>query len=118
MLETSSYGGLMWAAKYYGWKLIGGVIAASLGFMVLWPKTAKEGFARISATIVGSMLFGDPAVQSVNHYLPWMQLDTVQSQMPVFVMAGLPCWWVLGLVVRWFEKRKNKDIGEVVQEFN
>ena len=29
------------------------------------------------------------------------------------VAAGLPAWWVLGACVRWFDKRRGKDIGEL-----
>ena len=35
---------------------------------------------------------------------------------PIMVVAGLPAWWVLGAVVLWLERRRGKDIGELVQD--
>ena len=35
---------------------------------------------------------------------------------PLMVAAGLPAWWVLGATVRWLDKRKDKDIGELARD--
>ena len=35
---------------------------------------------------------------------------------PFLVIAGLPAWWVVGGVVRWLEKRRDKDIIEMAQD--
>ena len=110
MNEPISSYGIAWLIKYYGWKLIAGVIAVSLSFLVFWPKTQKEGVARIAATILGSTIFGESAVEVVKHYVSWFPLETVGQQMPVFVLAGLPAWWILGALVRWFNKKSKKDI--------
>jgi hypothetical protein len=35
---------------------------------------------------------------------------------PVMVLAGLPAWWILGAVMRWFDKRRDKDIAELAHD--
>ena len=35
---------------------------------------------------------------------------------PLMVLAGLPAWWILGAIVRWFDSRKDKDIGQLAVE--
>jgi len=35
---------------------------------------------------------------------------------PLMVAAGLPAWWLLGACVRWLDKRRDKDIGELARD--
>jgi hypothetical protein len=114
--DPTSAAGVAFIVKYYGWKVIGGVIAVSLGFLVLWPKTAQEGVSRIAATILGSVLFGEALVSIIAHYVKWFPTSTVENKMLIYVLAGLPAWWILGACVRWLDSRKNKDIAELVNE--
>ena len=48
---------------------LAGALATALMFAVLWPKTAREGVARIACTISGSMLAGAPLLLSACGFL-------------------------------------------------
>ncbi len=129
---SSAAGG--WAiGKAIGGLLAIGVVASALGFMVLLPKTPKEAAMRILATMAGSALLGPlmvaaaysrhPEVFSAGATLAqglgmeaWM--GTFMVAAPLLALAGLPCWWILGAVVLWLEKRRQqgKDIGEMAAD--
>lgn len=108
-----------------------GIVASGLGFMVLWPKTAREAVVRVLATMAGSALLGPVVV--IAAYAKYPQLFDAASRMaagygleplaghlavaaPLLAMAGLPFWWILGAGVLWFERRKGKDLAELVAE--
>jgi hypothetical protein len=57
-----------------------------------------------SAKSVMSQYGGDPA------------LGILFVAGPVMVLAGLPAWWIIGGLVRWLDKRRDKDIGEIVHD--
>lgn len=118
-------------AKYFGLQLGAGAVAAALGFLVLWPKTAREGFARLVSTIISSMIFGPVLVAFAHSRYPDIfasaralavatgispQFGLFYAGAPFLVIAGLPAWWVLGGLVRWFDRRHNKDIAEMVAD--
>ncbi|WP_286962845.1 hypothetical protein [Cupriavidus sp. UBA2534] len=118
-------------AKYFGLQLGAGAVAAALGFLVLWPKTAKEGFARLVSSIIASMVFGPALVAFVYSRYPDIfasaralavaagvnpQFGILYACAPLLVIAGLPAWWILGAVLRWFDKRRDKDIVEMAED--
>ncbi|AOZ06541.1 hypothetical protein [Cupriavidus malaysiensis] len=118
-------------AKYFGVQLGAGAIAAALGFMVLWPKTKREGFARLASSIMASIVFGPAVVAFAHARMPDMfnsaramgaslgmapEFGMLYASAPFLVIAGLPAWWVIGAVVRWFEKRRGKDIAELMAD--
>lgn len=118
------------------WKVAGsilgiGVVASALGFLVLLPKTAKEAAVRALATMAGSALLGPLLVAAAYSRYPevfsagatiagnmgmesWLGMFMVAA--PLLAMAGLPFWWLLGAGVLWLDRRKGKDLGELVQE--
>jgi hypothetical protein len=118
------------------WKAIGGllgigIIASGLGFMVLLPKTPKEAALRAIATMAGSALLGPlfvaaayskypgiftSGIELAKHFgmEPWLGMFMVAA--PLLAMAGLPFWWILGACVLWFDKRKDKDMGEMISD--
>jgi hypothetical protein len=126
---TAATGALI---KLFGVPVITGSAATALGFMFLWPNSPKEAAVRIGSTILSSAICG-PALVSVMHSA-WPSLftgaretalmygtDPAQAFLfvaaPLMVAAGLPAWWVVGAIVRWLDKRKNKDIGELAADF-
>lgn len=115
MTEPTTSGAAGLLIKAYGIKVLAGALAAGLMFAVLWPRTAREGVARIACTIAGSMLAGEPALALVRSSAAWYP-QGLQSDMLVFVAAGLPAWWLLGAVARWLDKRRDKDIGELASD--
>lgn len=127
---SSAAGGI--TAWKFGAALLGiGVVASAIGFVVLWPRTLKEGVSRIAATILGSMVFGPAAaVAAFNRFPELFQaavllaeklgLDPIygwiSAAAPWMVMAGLPVWWVGGAFARWFDRRRDKDIAELAKD--
>ncbi len=118
--------------KYFGLQAaFSGAVAAALGFLVLWPTSKKEGFARLVVTILSSTMFGPVLVAVVHSKWPDLfasakvvaemnglepVLGVMFASCPILVAAGLPAWWILGGVVRWFEKRRDKDVGEMIHD--
>lgn len=117
--------------KIFGVPVITSAVATSLGFMFMWPKTPREAFIRIVCTILFSTIFGPLLVIALRSTWPAL-FDAARDvavlygtepafgylfiAAPLFVCAGLPAWWIVGAVVRWFDKRKNKDIGELASD--
>jgi hypothetical protein len=114
MSGSETAGGLA-LVKLYGIKAIAGVIAVAAGFMVLWPKSKREGIVRIASTIGGSMLGGETVLQVAYSFLPWYPKGQ-EAAMLIYVATGLPAWWVLGGFILWFENRKSKDLQEMVKD--
>lgn len=102
-------------AKSQAVTFLAGAIAAGLMFAVLWPRTAREGVSRIACTIAGSMLGGEPLLAYVHATFAWYPHE-VKAAMLVYVISGLPAWWLLGGFARWFDKRRRQDIGQMAQD--
>ncbi|OEZ85649.1 hypothetical protein GQ37_008270 [Janthinobacterium sp. BJB1] len=128
-LETTAAGGAL--IKFFGLPVLAGAAATSLGFMFMWPKTKKEAFTRFFVSTLFSILFGPALVVAVRSWWPTL-FDSAKDvaalygsdpavgflfiAAPLMVAAGLPAWWVLGATVRWLDKRKDKDIGELARD--
>ena len=128
-IETTAAGGAL--IKIFGIPVLAGAAATSLGFMFMWPKTAKEAGVRVFVTILFSALMGPALVVVVRTWMPGL-FDSARAvavlygsdpalgflfiAAPLMVAAGLPAWWVLGATVRWFDKRRDKDIGELARD--
>lgn len=128
-IETTAAGGAL--IKFFGIPVLAGAAATSLGFMFMWPKTKKEAFTRFFVSTLFSILFGPALVVAVRSWWPTL-FDSAKDvaalygsdpavgflfiAAPLMVAAGLPAWWVLGATVRWLDKRKDKDIGELARD--
>lgn len=125
-LEMSVEAGAAGAVKYWGLPVIGAAFASALLFMFLPPKTPKEWLVRLTCTLIGSFLFGPLAVVTAMHFMPWivsaapdlatrfgLPLWHVQLSLygPFYVLAGVPSWYVLGLLVRMAERNYDRDAG-------
>lgn len=124
------------AGGFAAWKLGGailgiGVVASALGFIVLLPKTPREAALRALATMIGSALFGPLLVAAAHSQYPGLFDSGVNlaarfgvdpwtgmfvTAAPLLALAGLPVWWILGALARWFEVRKDKDIAQLWKE--
>ena len=136
-IETTAAGGAL--IKIFGIPVLAGAAATSLGFMFMWPKSAKEAFVRFFVTIIFSVLMGPALVLAVRSWWPSLfesakdvalmygsdrplgflfiaALLMVAAGLPACRPAGLPAWWVLGACVRWLDKRRDKDIGELARD--
>lgn len=132
MTEPSSTTAGGFALWKLGTAILGiGVIAAALGFLVMLPRTPKEAAVRSLATLLGSVIFGPilvffayqqwPAVFAAGNTMavtlglePW--LGTMAAAAPLLAIGGLPCWWILGAIALWLDKRKGKDIAEIAAD--
>lgn len=114
--------------KIFGIPVLAGSLAASLGFMFMWPKTKAEAFSRFACSILSSATAGPLAVVWLQSYKPELfESAKVVAIMagtepavgylfiaaPIMVAAGLPAWWVIGGCVRWLDNRRDKDISQM-----
>jgi nicotinamidase-related amidase len=128
-LETTAAGGAL--IKIFGVPVLAGAAATALAFLFMWPRTLKEAFVRLAATILASAIAGPLLVIAVHSWWPTLvqsagqvavlygssaELGFLFIAAPFMVMAGLPAWWLMGAVVLWLDKRRGKDIGEIARE--
>ena len=128
-IETTAAGGAL--IKLLGVPVLAGAAATSLGFMFMWPQSTREAFIRFFSSIIISTFIGPALVAAVLSWWPGL-FDSAKTvaglyggdpatgflfiAAPLMVAAGLPAWWVLGACVRWFDKRRGKDIGELAAD--
>lgn len=117
--------------KFFGGSMFASAAAVAVGFLFLWPKTLKEAFVRITCTILASSMFGPFMVMALHSWWPTLfnssktiaaeagmdaNLGLLFLAAPVMVVAGLPAWWVMGAIVRWLDRRRHQDIGELIND--
>lgn len=106
--------------KLYGLKATLGMLGAAMLYMVL-PPVKKDGsfdkhefVARLAVAGVFSVVFGDMAADALDHFLPWLQPHNHKSA--VDLMMGAPGWWISRAIALWFQNRRGKDIGELIND--
>lgn len=129
MSTSAAAGGAL--IKIFGLPVLAGSLAAALGFMFMWPKTKGEAFARFATSIIFSATAGPLLVVWLRSYSPELfesakdvaamygadqAVGFLFVAAPLLVAAGLPAWWIIGAVIRWFENRRSKDIGEMLDD--
>lgn len=128
---SATAGGGVALVKFFGGSAAASSAAITLGFLFMWPKTLHEAFVRILCTLIVSTFFGPVFVIGLHAWWPTL-FDSAQKVAvefgadealgllfvagPVMAMCGLPAWWVVGGLVRWLDKRKEKDFGELVAD--
>jgi Kef-type K+ transport system membrane component KefB len=130
MTEPTTAGGLA-LIKIFGGAAAAAAAASALGFLLMWPKTVHEAFVRIVCTIISSTFFGPAMVVALHTAYPSLfrsakvvatetgadpMLGLLFVAAPVMVMAGLPAWWVIGALVRWLERHRDADLGELIAD--
>lgn len=122
------------------WKLCAavlgiGVVGGGLSMLFLWPKTLREAFARLVATIAGSFTLGvGLTVLAYLKFPEWFDASIRLLMLigmserfadlagpflmaaPFLFIGGLPFWWLLGWFFRLLDKNKDKDLMEVAKE--
>jgi membrane associated rhomboid family serine protease len=89
-----------------------GAFAGAVGFLFLWPKDRKEGFARIFFSGLSSHYFGEWVVRTVANFAEWIPLDDVRPG--AYMLAGLFGWFIGAAVFKYFSK--GKDIQEIAKD--
>lgn len=92
-----------------------GIMAGAIGFMFLWPKTKKEGYIRIVASGLFSHLFGNAVLHTILHYADWISIEDMRAG--AYLIAGLPGWFLLCAIFRYFENNKKKDISQLFHNY-
>jgi len=123
---TSTAAGTASLLKLVGVQVGAGALAAALGFLLLWPRGIKEGFARLFCTVLASSIFGPLLVVHIHSTRPQLfqsaeavaalyglnsALGLLFIATPLLVIAGLPAWWLLGALLRVFEKDGEGVLG-------
>lgn len=108
-----------------------GAAATALTFLFMWPRTRREALVRLTCSICTAALLGPLLLVALHSWWPTLFdsakvlavlygapsiLGVVAVACPILVLAGLPAWWGLGAVVLWLERRRGKDIGELVHD--
>lgn len=108
------------AAKSLGLKAVMGMVGAALLFASA-PPVKKDGtfdrvefVARLATAGIFSMVFGQWAVDLFMEFYPRLGAD--KHPAAVYLLTGAPAWWVSRWAAVWLHKRRNKDLGEVIDE--
>lgn len=123
---ATSYGIL----KFILGHTVAAAVATALGFLLVQPRSPREAMVRIFSTLFSSFIFGPIAVAYIHLNYPgifesaaaaaasegMVGLGEMYVSWPIVVLCGLPAWWIMGWVMRWFDNRKDKDFGQVVSE--
>lgn len=127
--ETAGAAGAL--AKLFGVPIAAGTAATALGFLVMWPKTLKEGAVRLACSLAASGVAGPFFVIALHSWWPSVfasagqvaslyglpaELGMLYVSAPFLVLAGLPAWWILGGLVLWFDRRRGKDLAEMAHD--
>lgn len=118
-MAAESAGGVA-LLKLYGIKAALGMLGAAMLYIVLPPVKQDGSFdkrefvARLTCAGIFSCLFGDWAIQLLDAHLP--VLRAIEHNGPVYLIVGAPGWWISRAVALWFQRRREKDIGELVKD--
>lgn len=109
-------------------------LASLIGLLIMPPHTKSEFIARITCTVVSSILFGPILAIALITWQPEVltaavalakQTDLGHEQLlsmfyvlgPCQLIAGLPAWWVLGAYMRWMAKMREDGIPNWTANF-
>lgn len=143
--ETGVAGGaLIKGLGWLGLPLGAGSLAAAIGFAFIPSRSPRESVMRVFVAILGSASLGTifyfafaasdigaaiiavaaQEVAGITLKIPFTQFHflitsshvKLSMAAPFLVSGGLPFWWLLGAAFRWIDKRKDKDIAELVDD--
>jgi hypothetical protein len=130
MSEPLTAGAGAAALKFFGFTVLASAAATALGFLFLWQKTLREAFVRFACAIFCSFTLGPLLAFAARAQWPGMFASAQEvgqlygdplaglliAAAPFLVFAALPAWWLFGWFYRWMDKRRDKDLGEVLQD--
>lgn len=114
------------AAGVAGWKLIGGAagvvaggagLASAVVMLMTPPRSPREWAVGLISTVVCSIAGG-------SWLLHWLGMADLAATGPAGLATlfglcfacGLPGWALVRALFTWLERRKDKDLGELVQD--
>lgn len=120
------------AAGIAGWKLIGGAAgaaglgAAAAAIVVMCasiPRTKREWAIALISTVMSSLGLGAFAILKLDMIGTVLRsgtdltlVVTLMGMLGIVFACGLPGWAIVRWVFNWLEKRRDKDLGEIVGE--
>lgn len=113
------------AGAAFGWKMIGGMagvagigggLATLIVMLMTKPRDQREWVASLICTLLGSV-FGGALV--IKHFglIEWAtDMVGLVGLIGIVFACGLPGWTIVRSAFTWMERRKEKDLGEIVDE--
>jgi len=108
-----------------GWKLLGGAatagaIGAGLASIVVMcittPRSPREWAVGLTSTVVGSIAGGSAVIMKFGLQSWAHDPFGLVAMLGLVFACGLPAWSIVRWAFNWIEKRKDKDLAEVVQD--
>jgi uncharacterized membrane protein YadS len=91
-------------------------LAAIVVMLWIQPKSKREWAMALICTLVSSVCGGSAVVQYL-HLNEWASTQAgLMGLAGIIFAAGLPGWVLVRAAFAWFEKRKGKDIAELLIE--
>lgn len=103
---------LGWLAKAAAAPGVIGILGGAIGFLFMWPASAREGFARIVASGICSHFFGPAVLRTIVHFAEWIPVEEMRAG--AMLIAALPGWWIFGGLFKWLGK--NQDIKQMADD--
>lgn len=136
MAEPTTSAGAYGASKFaiFGLPIAASLLAVGLGLRVVPLKKGnelKDAVNRLIGAFATSIALGVFALVFLKNSIPWLfpqaadlavylglhqDIGTYSVMGVVFMICGLPGWWAVSAIVLWFERRKNKDIQEMIKD--
>jgi hypothetical protein len=99
-------------------KGIAGILGGSVALTLDPPKTRADLARRLFVSAVCGVVFPGPTLRYFGLALvdPATKLPDYESILAVGVLWGIAGWFVLGLIVRFFTNRRDKDILDAARD--
>lgn len=125
MSESISGGAAAGAAGAAAFKAIGGTAAVAAGasglaalvvMMMMTPRSPREWAVGLISTVVSSVAGGAAVVQKCGLQAWTHDYIGLVALFGVVFACGLPGWAIVRWLFNFIEKRRDKDLAEVVQD--
>ncbi len=91
-------------------------LAAVLVMLIAHPKGKREWAAALISTVSGSIYGGAFAIRYFGLQTWTEEVDSAVMLGGVYFVCGLPAWVLIRAGSAWVEKRKSKDLQELVKD--
>ncbi|WP_375198953.1 hypothetical protein [Cupriavidus metallidurans] len=125
MSEPISGGTAVGVAGAAAFKAVGGPAAVAAGasglaaivvMIMMKPRSTAEWAVALISTVVGSVTGGAAVVQYFGLQAWTHEYIGLVALFGLVFSCGLPAWAIVRWLFNWIEKRKDKDLAEVVDD--